>query len=74
MDFLLKWPKFPSDIDELHEYAMDFKLSRKPQSPFNGCIGALNGVVIKIWKPKELEDAEFYCLKGFFRLKRPGIS
>lgn len=64
LDHYLKWPQFPRTKDELHRHAMDFKLSRKPPSPFNGCIGSLDGIAIKIRKPVEIDNSEFYLSQG----------
>ena len=55
-------------MGQLHQSAMDFKLSRKPPSPFNGCVGALDGISVKIGKRIEVPSAEFYCRKGFYAL------
>ena len=64
-----KLPGIPEDIDELKKMALDFKLSRPRGSPLNGCIGALDGIAIKIRKPhKRFHPAQFYCRKGFYAI------
>ena len=45
---------------------MEYKLSRKKPNPLNGCIGAIFEIAIKIRKPKEIPDADFFCRKGFY--------
>jgi len=68
LDKVLDFEEFPIDKQTLNDYSMDFKLSRSPMSPFNGCIGATDGLEVKIRKPVELPSAEFYCRKGFYSL------
>ena len=64
-----KLPGIPEDVDELKKMALDFKLSRPRASPLNGCIGALDGIAIKIRKPhKRFHPAQFYCRKGFYAI------
>jgi len=51
------------------EFAIGFKNSRSPPSPLNGCIGAIDGIAIKIRNPHDdLNLSNFYCRKQFYAL------
>jgi len=51
---------------ELQTSALKFKNSRSPPNPLNGCIGAMDGIAIKIMKPNnDLNPAQFYFRKNF---------
>ena len=68
LDRVLVWPGLLQSVGQFHQSAMDFKLSRKPPSPFDGCVGALDGISAKIRNPIEVPSAECYCRKGFYAL------
>jgi len=54
---------------ELQTSALKFKNSRSPPNPLNGCIGAMDGIAIKIMRPNnDLNPAQFYCHKNFYAL------
>lgn len=58
---------FPKTIEGLRAIAKRFQTSRKPANPLPGCVGAVDGICIKIKKPKPRENpALFYCRKGFY--------
>ena len=63
----LRLKGFPTTIAALQEIARRFQSSRKSTNPLPGCVGALDGICIKIKKPKRHENpALFYCRKGFY--------
>ena len=68
LDRVLVWPGLLQSVGQLHQSAMDFKLWRKPPSPFNGCVGALDDISVKIRKPIEVPSADVYYRKGFYAL------
>lgn len=65
---VLVLPGLPRSEEELHELCMGFKHSRRKLSPLTGCVGALDGIAIKIKKPSCPHAAAFYCRKGFYSL------
>lgn len=53
----------------LEERAMAFKTSRKNESPFDGCVGALDGIAIPIEMPRNVSNpASFYNRKDFYAI------
>ena len=47
----------------------ELQLSRSPANPLPGCVGALDGICIKIKKPATNQlPSTFYCRKGFFAI------
>ena len=63
----LRLKGFPTTIAGLQEIARRFQSSRKSTNPLPGCVGALDGICVKIMKPKRHENpALFYCRKGFY--------
>lgn len=65
----LRLKGFPSTIACFKEIARRFQSSRKGVNPLPGCVGALDGICIKIKKPDSAENpAMFYCRKGFYAL------
>jgi len=67
LDKVLHFPKLPKTEAELTKVAQSFKVSRKAVSPLDGCVGALDGICIKIAKPDKANNpAFFYCRKGFY--------
>ena len=69
MNSVLRFPKLPREEDALHAAARDFKLSRSQFNPLDGCVGALDGICMKLKKPKnESIPASFYCRKGYYAI------
>jgi DDE superfamily endonuclease len=53
----------------LRRLSIGFTQSRCPPSPLHGCVGALDGVLVKISKPpNSCRPAQFYCRKGFYAI------
>ena len=53
----------------LEQLALEFKTSRKRGSPFDGCVGALDGIAIPLEKPRDVTNlASFYNRKGFYAI------
>lgn len=51
----------------LQKRAVGFKTSRTSDSPFDGCVGALDGIAVPIEKPKDVSNpAAFFNRKGFY--------
>ena len=66
---VLKFPLLPKTDEGLRRLANEMKLSRCRGNPLTGCIGALDGICIKIDKPRaELNPALFYCRKGYYAI------
>ena len=67
---ILRKLRFPDPLqsdEKLQLLADDFKSSRKTMSPLTGCIGALDGICIKIKQPESHHGpAGFYCRKGYY--------
>jgi len=62
-------PGLPSTVENLRKSSLDFKLSRRPPSPLTGCVGALDGIAVKIKMPKKEEQpAAYFCRKGYYSL------
>lgn len=67
LDRLLQFTNLQQSGEALHEIARKFKLSRSQPSLLDGCVGALDGICIKMAKPdKECNPAFFYSLKGYY--------
>jgi hypothetical protein len=66
----LAMPGIPiGDMESLRDLADDLTLSRTPESPLCGCIGASAGIAISILKPPdEFVPRNFYCRKGMYAL------
>lgn len=63
----LRLKGFPKAIQRLRAIARGFQTSCKSTNPLPGCVGAVDGICIKIKKPKTHENpALFYCRKGFY--------
>jgi hypothetical protein len=53
--------------DLLNEIATGFAHSRDGGSPLFGCVGAVDGIAIKIQKPHDEDNpASYFCRKGFY--------
>jgi hypothetical protein len=63
----LRLPGIPiHDNEKLERLAMGFTSSRLGFSPLYGCIGAVDGIAIKIVKPQDVDNpASYFCRKGF---------
>ena len=60
---------FPKTKLALQHIAEGFQTSRTESSPVFGCVGALDGICVKIKKPAAGElPASFYSRKGFYAL------
>lgn len=69
LDKVLQFQKIPRSTEGLSEVARGFKLSRSQVSPLDGCVGALDGICIKMRQPlRESFPASFYCRKGFYAI------
>lgn len=65
----LQLPGLPQTEGEMQKSEMMFRKSRPSVNPLSGCLGALDGICVKIKKPKECErPASFYCRKGYYAL------
>ena len=65
----LQLPGLPSTISGLRHSAKNFKLSRNPPSPLSGCVGALDGIAVKIKKPSWCHaPSNFFCRKLYYAL------
>lgn len=59
----------PNTKAGLKKLSDDFQRSRTPESPLPGCVGALDGIAIRIKKPSRHEHpATFYCRKGYYAI------
>ena len=62
-------PGIPTSLAACRSLARSMKDSRPVRSPWHGCIGAIDGIAIKILKPREEElPRNFRSRKGFFAL------
>lgn len=62
-------PGLPKIIEELQKASLDFKISRSIPSPFTGCIGCIDGIAIKITRPKKSEHPKaHFNRKGYFAI------
>lgn len=65
----IQLPGLPKSRAALKIMSDEFKTSRVPHSPLSGCVGALDGIAIKIKKPADtLRPKEYFCRKHFFAL------
>lgn len=65
----LRLKGFPKSQAGLRSIARQFQTSRKDVSPLSGCVGALDGICIKIKKPEPEENpAMFFSRKGFYAI------
>jgi len=65
----------PTTYGSLQHLAMRFTQSRSPPNPLNGCIGAIDGIAIKIKNPDDdLNPAQFYCRKNFYALPLQAVA
>lgn len=66
---VLDLPGIPESVPDLCKMSEDFQTSRVPGNPLPGCVGALDGISIKIKKPPNHEQpASFYCRKGYYAI------
>ena len=74
MNSVLRFPKLPTTGDALHAAAREFKHSRSQFNPLDRCVGALDGICIKLKKPKnESIPASFHCRNTTLFLSRPCV-
>ena len=61
MNSVLRVPELPRADDTLHTAARDLKFSRSQFNPVDGCVGALDGICMKLKKPKNesISDVSF---------------
>ena len=65
----LQLPGLPSTVSGLRHSAKTFKMSRNPPSPLSGCVGALDGIAIKIKKPAWCHaPSTLFCRKLYYAL------
>lgn len=67
----LAWQHFRKTDDERGFWmrALEFTESRKLSNPLPGCVGAVDGIHIKIEKPwNKFNPLQFFCRKGFFSI------
>lgn len=65
----LRLKGFPTSSAGLRSIAKRFQTSRKSVNPLSGCVGAVDGICVKIKKPEPQENpAMFYCRKGFYAI------
>jgi len=66
---LIPFPGLSSNGGKLNGISFGFKSSRRLPNPLTGCVGALDGISIKICKPLRHErPAAYFCRKGFYSL------
>ena len=65
----LRLKGFPKSQAGLRAIERGFQTSRKDVSPLSGCVGALDGICVKIKKPEAVENpAMFFSSKGFYAI------
>ena len=65
----LEMPEVPTTYEGCRGLSDIMRRSRKKTSPFHGCIGAMDGIAIRIKKPHEQAlPRDFRSHKGFFAL------
>lgn len=65
----LELPGLPRTVVGLRQSAERFKTSRYPPNPLSGCVGALDGIAVRIKKPRDdNHPAAYFCRKGFYSL------
>lgn len=65
---ILPLPGFLATLDTCVELSVGFMYSRRPQSSLHGCVGALDGIAIKIRRQRSTacsDPASYYIRKGF---------
>ena len=69
LDGVLHLPLLPKTHEGLGKLAKGFKCLRATPNPLTGCVGALDGICIKIIKPPaSFNPALFYCRKGYYAI------
>lgn len=67
----LTFDGFPSSPSECERLANGFSVSRAVINPLYGCVGCLDGIAIRIRKPRKqdcLNPAHYYHRKGFYAI------
>ena len=68
-DTVLQFPRLPRPREELEKVARGFKPSRSQLNPLDGCVGALDGICIKMRQPpRDCNPASFFCRKGYYAI------
>jgi hypothetical protein len=64
----LQLPGLPfDDLSKLQTISREFTESRIPINPVVGCVGAVDGIAVKIAKPRDcFVPRNYYCRKGFY--------
>jgi hypothetical protein len=64
----LEMPGLPlDDIENLDKLSQGFSESRLHDNPLVGCVGAVDGIAVKIAKPRDcFVPRNYYCRKGFY--------
>lgn len=69
LDIVRHFSKLSRSQRDLEKVARRFKLSRSQSSPFDACVGALDGI-FKMRKPrKESNPASIFVVKAFMRFQ-----
>lgn len=69
IDATLTLPGFRKTFQGLQRSSEGFQISRKPVNSLAGCVGALDGICVKIMKPNDdHHPATFYCWKDFYSI------
>ena len=59
LNTVMKLPGLPKTLQDLHCSAMLLKTSRKSPNPLNECVGALDGLAVKIKSRERMETLPF---------------
>jgi hypothetical protein len=64
----LDLPGLPfDDLSKLQTMSREFTVSRNHHNPVVGCVGAVDGIAVKIAKPRDcFVPRNYYCRKGFY--------
>ena len=69
LNSVLTLPGVPTSVPECRRLAEWMRCSRVVRNPFYGCIGAVDGMAIRIHKPREKDlPRDYRSRKGFFAL------
>jgi len=62
---------FPTEKSECARLALAFSTSRANNNPLHGCIGALDGIAVRLSKPRAadcIDPASYYHRKGYYAI------
>lgn len=69
IDATLTLPGFLKTLQGLQRSSEDFQILRKPANPLPGCVGAQDGICVKIMtQNNDHHPATFYCRKYFYSI------